>query len=273
MLYKNIKSLILIIPTLTIGLWEYVRHTFLLPYISMELGNWLAPLLVFVVTMTLLRKLFWMLEVLQEMLQQERSDKAALMEREKISRELHDGIAQSLFLLSVKVDQMEQGNEKRKEPLNSFRKTVHQVNEYVRHAIASLRYPPVADSKPWGESIHNLVLDFKKDTGIAAELNWQLREERLSLKEKVELYATLREALINVYKHANARHAWVIGEEEADGWRCKVTDDGTGIQVDSMANPKGFGITIMKERAQEMGWFLAFKQESSGTTVEVGRRG
>ncbi|TDF92826.1 sensor histidine kinase [Paenibacillus piri] len=271
-MYKNIKSLILIIPTLTIGLWEYVRHTFLLPYISMDLGNWLAPLLVFVVTMTLLRKLFRMLEVLQEMLQQERSDKAALLEREKISRELHDGIAQSLFLLSVKADQMEQGNELAKAPFNSFRKTVHQVNDYVRQAIASLRYPPVSESKPWGESIQNLVIDFRKDTGIAAELNWKLREERLSLKEKVELYATLREALINVYKHANARHAWVSGEEEAAGWKCKVTDDGDGFPAEALDNPGGFGITIMKERAQEMGWFLNFKQEDDGMTVEVGRR-
>ncbi|MEX2103784.1 MAG: sensor histidine kinase, partial [Bacilli bacterium] len=57
MSYRQIKWLILIIPTLTIGLWEYVRHQFLLPYISMELGNWLAPVIVFVVTITFLLKL------------------------------------------------------------------------------------------------------------------------------------------------------------------------------------------------------------------------
>lgn len=43
MTYKQIKRLILILPTITIGVWEYVRHQFLLPYISMEAGNWLTP--------------------------------------------------------------------------------------------------------------------------------------------------------------------------------------------------------------------------------------
>ena len=46
----RLKWLILLIPTLTIGLWEYVRHAFLLPYMSMEHGNFLAPFIVLAVT-------------------------------------------------------------------------------------------------------------------------------------------------------------------------------------------------------------------------------
>ncbi|MEK3916251.1 sensor histidine kinase [Paenibacillus sp. FSL H7-0331] len=273
MLYKNIKSLILIIPTLTIGLWEYIRHAYLLPYISMELGNWLAPLIVFLVTMTLLRQLFLMMEFLQEQLQQEQAAKAALEEREQIAKELHDGIAQSLFLLTVKVDRLEQDDTKdRQEPYQSFRKTVHQINEYVRQAIANLRYPPVLKSLPWMESLHNLVKEFKNDTSVTAKLDWRLHDEKLSLKEKVELYATLREALINVYKHANAKQAWITGEEKPGGWTCRVKDDGQGFVPDSPDTSKGFGLTIMKERAQEMGWYLEFKQEHGFTIMEVGKR-
>jgi two-component system nitrate/nitrite sensor histidine kinase NarQ len=273
MLYKNIKSLILIIPTLTIGLWEYVRHAYLLPYISMDLGNWLAPLIVFLVTMTLLRQLFQMMEVLQEQLQQERAATAALEEREKIARELHDGIAQSLFLLSVKVDRLKQGEpEEREDPYQSFKKTVHQINEYVRQAIANLRYPPVAQSVPWMESIHNLVQEFESKTSITTKLDWRLHEEKLNLKEKVELYATLREALINVHKHAKAKQAWITGEVQPGGWRCCVKDDGRGFPPGILEISKGFGLPIMKERAQEMGWYLDFRQESTYTIMEVGKR-
>ncbi|MNI24200.1 Sensor histidine kinase LiaS [compost metagenome] len=272
-LYKNIKSLILIIPTLTIGLWEYFRHTILLPYISMELGNWLAPLLIFLVTMTLLRKLFQIMEHLQEQLQQERAAKAALEEREKIARELHDGIAQSLFLLSVKVDRLEKDDSgESKEPFQAFRKTVHQINEYVRQAIANLRYPPVPESMPWKESIHHLVEDFSRDTGITTELDWKLREENLSMKEKIELYASLREALINVYKHANASQTWIVGEDTQRGWRCIVRDNGRGFPIDGGEDSKGFGLAILKDRAQEMGWILDFKQEHKFTTIEIGKR-
>lgn len=101
MSYKQIKWLILIIPTLTIGLWEYVRHEFLLPYISMELGNVLAPIIVFLVTILFLTQLFDILERNQKELERAKALQAALEEREKIARELHDGIAQSLFLINV----------------------------------------------------------------------------------------------------------------------------------------------------------------------------
>jgi len=149
--YRQIKWLLLIIPSITIGLWEYVRHEILLPYISMEMGNWLAPFIVLAVTMTFLLKLFAMMEQLQNELNRERVAKAALEERERIARELHDGIAQSLFLLSVKVDQLEKsgGNVGGKPDVQVVRKTVHQVNEYIRQAISNLRYPPRSDALPW----------------------------------------------------------------------------------------------------------------------------
>jgi two-component system nitrate/nitrite sensor histidine kinase NarQ len=66
MSYKQIKWLILIIPAVVSGLWEYVRHRFLLPFISMQLGNWLTPLLVFTVTIVLLLRLFAIYEKMQE---------------------------------------------------------------------------------------------------------------------------------------------------------------------------------------------------------------
>ncbi|WP_240968023.1 histidine kinase [Paenibacillus aquistagni] len=103
MTYKQIKWLILIIPTLTIGLWEYVRHEFLLPFISMELGNWLSPVFVLLVTLLFLTQLFKLIEHNQEELTRAKALQVVLEEREKIARELHDGIVQSLFFLNAQV--------------------------------------------------------------------------------------------------------------------------------------------------------------------------
>ena len=111
--YKQIKWLILTIPTITIALWEYIRHAFLLSYISMDIGNFLSPILVFVVTLVFLRHLFSVLERIQEAVRLEKANKVALIEREKLARELHDGIAQSLFLLSVKVNKFGRKNRSR----------------------------------------------------------------------------------------------------------------------------------------------------------------
>ncbi|MEK8128926.1 histidine kinase [Paenibacillus filicis] len=261
-------------------MWEYVRHSFLLPYVSMDLGNWLAPLLVFLVTMTLLRKLFAMMESLQEDLQKERAAKAALEEREHIARELHDGIAQSLFLLSVRVDRVEQTHkgiltEALRETYQSLRKTVYEVNEYVRQAIAGLRYPVNPASMPWMESIYNLVEEFRHDTGISVHVSWSLTESRLTMKEKVELYSTIREAMINVYKHAQASTIWIEGRDAGqEGWRCEVKDDGQGFLPDiNQESTGGFGLMMIRERAVTLQWSFEIRQESQHTLVIIGKEG
>ncbi|MCZ4149390.1 two-component sensor histidine kinase, partial [Escherichia coli] len=107
----------------------------------MALGNWLTPVLVYLVSITLLSKLFRILERYQKELEQERSAKAALEAREQLARELHDGIAQSLFLLSVKAEKLESDNssEHHQQNVLSIRKTIHEVNRYVRQSITNLR--------------------------------------------------------------------------------------------------------------------------------------
>lgn len=99
MTYKQIKWLILLLPTFSVGMWEYLRHSILEEYISMSSGNWVSAIIVFLVTLYFLNILFGKLEGMQQELQRERSEKAVLEEREKIAKELHDGIAQSLFFI------------------------------------------------------------------------------------------------------------------------------------------------------------------------------
>lgn len=275
MSYKQIKWLILIIPTLILTIWEYARHHLLMNYISMEVGNWLAPVIVFSVSITFLLKLFAMLEATQEELNRERSRQAALKEREKIARELHDGIAQSLFLMSVKMDQLEQGQQNflQAEKMNSLRKTVHQVNEYVRQAISSLKYPTHPDTLPWMQYLQSMVEDFKKETDLEVHWDWKLSEDRLSSKEKVELYASIREVLLNVRKHAHANKVWIRANEEKDKkWICVVEDNGRGYEGDPFQHQERYGLKILKERALEMGWIFQLRRELGKTKVEIQKR-
>lgn len=273
MSYKKIKWLILLIPTVTVGIWEYVRHQFLLPYISMDLGNWLTPLIVLLVTMLLTTKLFKLLENIQEELQRSKAMQAVLQERENLARELHDGIAQSLFLLSVTMEQMEQGEANPDKPIHRMRQTVREVDEYVRQAIANLRYPPEPMSMPWMESLERLVREFARDTAVQVAFDWHLPEAALSMKEKVELYASIREALLNVRKHAAARQVWIQAAGGEDGWRCSVVDDGQGFAADPFREEHHYGLKILKERAAEMGWTLELKRESGKTALVIQKGG
>lgn len=271
--YRKIKWLILLIPTLTVGVWEYVRHQFLLPYISMELGNWLTPLIVLLVTMLLTTKLFNLLEQIQEELQRSKAMQAVLQERENLARELHDGIAQSLFLLSVTMDQMEEQAANLDKPLHRMRQTVREVDEYVRQAITNLRYPPEPMSMPWMESLERLTREFARDTSIKVNFQWDLPETALSMKEKVELYASIREALLNVRKHAGAREVWIQAESAGGGWRCQVVDDGQGFTTDPFREGHRYGLKILKERAAEMGWTLELKRDGGKTALIIQKGG
>ncbi|SDW42466.1 sensor histidine kinase [Paenibacillus sp. CF384] len=273
MTYNRIKWFILWTPTLTIALWEYLRHTFLLPYVSMDLGNALAPVIVMTVTATLLIKLFRMLESTNDSLQQAKAAEAAFMEREQLARELHDGISQSLFLLSVKLDKLEQAkdDEAVKETTQQLRRTVRHVYEDVRQSIASLRSEPSRTDVQWMQAVRDMAEELRRG-GLAVELDWQLTEGKLSGKEKVELLAIVREAMLNVRKHANASylavHAWP-DSDGGSGFRCTIEDDGIGAEPAQLMAKGRYGIRMMQDRAKAMGWQFGVRSPGAAESLDA----
>jgi len=277
MTYKQIKWMILFIPTLTVGVWEYIRHQFLLSYISMDLGNWLTPLIVYLVSITLLNKMFDMLERIQMELEVERSVTAALEAREQLAKELHDGIAQSLFLLSVKADRLEEHDvdqERHLHDVYQIRKTVHEVNRYVRQAIADLKYEPVEDKSALShESMESKLKKMVEDVPIFISVDWSIPDNFLSPKEKIELLACIREAVINMEKHADATHGWIAGEGVKDNWKVTIKDNGQGFVNNPLMHKDRYGLKIMKERAEALYWVMELHSDHLYTSVELIKEG
>ncbi|CAM4001060.1 histidine kinase [Paenibacillus alkaliterrae] len=282
MSYKWLKWLILWIPTITIGLWEYLRHTLLLPFISMDLGNLLAPVFVFLITLTLLRALFAKLEHMQELLQREKIVKAAFEEREQLARELHDGISQSLFMLSVKLDKLEraQTDTDMRQTTDQIRQTIRRVYDDVRQSIANLNDAPLPAEMSWMQGIHHLTAEMEQTSGIRTKVEWRVREGTLTHKQKVELLAIIREALMNVQKHAQAKHVVIRGENESrhgehrNAFRCSIQDDGVGAEEQKLHEKGKYGVKMMRDRASALGWtFMVQRAQPHGTVVEIrGRR-
>lgn len=270
MSFKQIKWLILIIPTIVVGAWEYIRHEFLLPYISMDLGNWLTPVIVFAVTITLLNKLFMIYEQMQEELKKERAEKAVLKERERIARELHDGIAQTLFLCSVQLQQL-----KAKHPeleLNEVQLHLRQVHDDVRQSIYNLKSPP-SGSLTWLDQLHHWIDQYELDTGIQVDLNIQVPENELLPKEKIELFGCIREALTNIRKHADASKVFIELASTDTGWRLIVEDNGIGFRGNPFKLSNRFGLMIMRERAQQLGAQLHLERIDNKTRLTVEKGG
>ncbi|MCR2802430.1 sensor histidine kinase [Paenibacillus soyae] len=280
MSYKWLKWLILWIPTAVIGIWEYVRHAFLLPYVSMELGNWLAPAFVFAVTLTLVRGLFARLESLQEALKRKQVTEAAFEERTQLARELHDGISQSLFMLSVKLNKLDRAEspEDASRAMDSVRHTVRHVYEDVRQSIAALQSPPPAANSPWLQSVLEQAEELERGYGIAVSVESKLNDGAMTSRQKVELLAIIREAFMNVQKHSGASRVVLRAEtpEEgaASGFRCSIEDDGRGATAEALERAGKYGVKMMRERAGAMGWtFAARRGELGGLMIEVTGKG
>lgn len=267
MTYKQLKWLILLIPTITVGLWEYVRHEYLLPYISMDVGNWLTPVIVLFVTFTLLTRFFTKMELIQEQLRKERAEKAALKERERIARGLHDGIAQSLFLLSVKVGQLKKLKvvEEESATLNVLNQNISDIHQYIRSSIENLR-EPTKDDLPWLKVLYEHMETFEDETNLVIKKSIDVDESLLSAEEKVELASCVHEALINIHKHAQASK--VIMEVIVTEEKCylSIRDDGIGFDP-KVAYRNHYGIKMMHERCKKINWILDIHRIDGFTTL------
>jgi nitrate/nitrite-specific signal transduction histidine kinase len=263
---KYIKYLIILIPSFVIGFWEYFRHEYLLFVITMEQGNWLAPLIVLIATWLLATPLFRRLENTQNELVKVSKKKIKLEVRENIARELHDEIAQSVFLLSVKLDKLER-EEGVTETSQALRKTVHQMNEYVRDSIANLRTDVIENTEPVMDSIQSIIQSFKDETGASVDFVWNLNERVLSYKEQALVLSIIREGLFNVRKHSNATSVRIRGNHYGEAWKIEVEDNGTVFEQELHSDQ--FGIKMLEERCSELNCKLNISHQAAMTKLVV----
>jgi two-component system nitrate/nitrite sensor histidine kinase NarQ len=272
MTYKRIKWMILLLPTLITGLWEYVRHQFLLDVVSMEAGNVLTPVIVFAVSAVLLFPLFTRLERIQQELQAERAQKAAFEAQDHLARKLHDGIAQSLFLLAVKVDRLEYTTDrvKQENEVQALRKTVYEVNHYVRQAISNLRDARNQDTDMLlEETLEERIRHLTAEAQIPYQLDWRMAEDLLTSREKIELLACIREAVVNIQKHAGATAGRIEAQGTGDGWQVRIIDNGVGIARERLTAKDSYGLRMMQERGTEMNWTIMLRTEDRQTVLSI----
>ncbi|WP_028777654.1 sensor histidine kinase [Shimazuella kribbensis] len=261
---KQIKWLILTIPTLTIGIWEYLRHTILLPHVSMELGNWLSPVIVFLVTITLLNPLFQAYDHLSQQLKKEREIKQVMAERERIARELHDGIAQTLFLSSVQVEKLK--SIAPHEQWRDLQQSLHHIQEYVRRSIFTLK---TENQLTLTEQLQALIKQFQLDTGISINYIADFQDNHFTQKEVWEITACSNEALTNIHKHAYATSVNFGLRSTPSSWYLMIEDNGIGLEKDKLHSANSFGLRMMEERAIECHAQFSISRENKKTKVQI----
>ena len=182
-------------------------------------------------------------------------------ERARIAQDLHDRVAQTLFSLGLTADwllaHVDEG-----EPLwpeiDRLKKMAGTALAQVREAIFSLSSPPVEPTQ-FRAAVHSLLLDLEQ-AGIAGDLRLWGDLQQLSPQVTDGLYQVIREALVNVRRHAKATHLLVSVRTLADRVVAVIQDDGQGIAPEVLdtyrKNGAHWGLRGMESRVERLGGTL-----------------
>ena len=201
---------------------------------------------------------------------------AAVEERERLAREMHDGLAQALGFLNLKLtlaERMLDGGPPQpiRQALAEMRKVTSGAYEEVRQAIFGLR-TMVSRGLGLLPTLSEYLHEFSPQAGIQVrlEVSEEAGQIRLAPEVEVQLIRIAQEALNNVRKHSGAHTARVRFWRETDHVLVAVEDDGTGF--DPTASPKDghrhFGLATMRERAEAVGGRLTVRS-TPGRGTEV----
>lgn len=184
-------------------------------------------------------------------------------ERKRISRELHDGIGQSLFSLLIRLDRLISDHEGI-EDLQQLRGDVSGMMEEVRGLAWELR-PSVLDDLGVVPAIRTYADNYSQHFGIQVKLDIRLKN-RLSTLKETAIYRVIQEALTNIAKYADVNEAEILLMENESDVEVKIIDRGQGFQIDN--RDEGVGLFSMEERARSVGGRLLLHSElGKGTEV------
>lgn len=200
---------------------------------------------------------------------------AALEERNRIAREIHDTLAQGLTAITLHLEAAQALADTK--PDVAQRKIAQALGlartnlEEARRSVLDLRAAPL-EGRTLAEALRLLVQQFGDETSTKVEAVFDPLVSRLTPARESGLYRIVQEALANVRKHARASHVTLRLERDGTHTRLTIEDNGVGFdpeQVTPTAS-SGFGITGMSERAYLMGGqFELHSAVNSGTRVCV----
>ena len=194
-------------------------------------------------------------------------------ERSRVAADIHDDSVQIMTSVAIEIEGLA-----RKAHDPAVREKLTLLEESVRAAIGSLRAmvfelkPPALAQEGLIPALCLYLEEFQLDTGVRYELNNELNEDP-SQELRVTLYRIVQEALVNIRKHARAKHVWVDLVPVDAGTRVRVVDDGVGFdpaRFETGSFRGHIGITEMRERAEMVGGKLTIRpRQPSGTIVEA----
>jgi signal transduction histidine kinase len=185
---------------------------------------------------------------------------AIVEERERIGRDLHDGIIQGIYAVALSLEEVaeivESAPDEARARVDRGIEALNLTIRDIRNFIFGLR-PELLEQAGLLGGLAALADEFRLNTLVEVELD-VIESEGFEPAEPVtrELLAIAREALGNVARHARATRATITVRAAADGHTLAVSDNGVGFSVSRAMVPGHQGLRNMRERAASLGGAL-----------------
>jgi PAS domain S-box-containing protein len=202
-------------------------------------------------------------------LQSQVEQAAILAERNRLARELHDSVTQTLFSASLIAEVLPKLWERR---VDEGRRRSEELRQLTRGALAEMRtlLLELRPSRLTEVSLHELLRQLAEAVNGRARVPVTLElGQEMSLLPDVQIafYRTAQEALNNVAKHAQASQVEINLDTKLSKVVLRIRDNGRGFDFDSI-RPNSLGLTIMRERAEAIAADLSVRtQIGQGTEV------
>lgn len=195
-------------------------------------------------------------------------DRETAVERRRLAREMHDGLAQDIASLGYLADALAATptSPAQAARIDALRRGISAVVAEVRQSVVTLR-TGVGEAASLGAALGTVARRLTESSGVPVHVTLDERETRLRPEVEAELFRIAQQAMTNAARHAGATAIHVHCRVRPPRAVITIRDDGRGLQP---ARPDSQGLDIMRERAALIGARLDLaERRPHGTAVTV----
>ena len=195
-------------------------------------------------------------------------------ERQRLRRELHDSVTQTIFSMTLTTQSALLLLERDPSRVGT---QLDRLNHLAQSALAEM-HTLISELRPEQQSSSDLITELKQHIqsrhipdglSVAVEVEG---DQALSPQEDQVLFRIAQEALNNVIKHTQASNAWLRLHLAEPCW-IEIEDDGKGFNLEHVEGSGRFGLAGMRERADEISWNLSIQSTPGvGTRIRVEKK-
>jgi signal transduction histidine kinase len=191
------------------------------------------------------------------------------MERQRLSRDLHDSLGQSLLAVKIKLEQAKNASPEKNQQI------IYETQELLKSTIQEIRdisnnlMPTVLEAFGIEQGLMNLCKHTETNTGIKINFTADNFPESLDRRLQIYLYRISQEAINNITKHSGASKATIRISCCENCISLNIADNGKGFDADGNGH-KGNGIANIRERVQLLGGkYHLYSAPGKGTRISI----